>query len=35
MLDDGIGFRLVPWNPVLEQRVGCKVTAILRGTTTT
>ncbi len=22
MIDDGIGFRLVPWRPVIEQRLG-------------
>ncbi|MGZ9035001.1 MAG: DUF3363 domain-containing protein [Rhodospirillales bacterium] len=22
MLDDGVGFSLVPWKPVLEQRLG-------------
>lgn len=31
MLDDGMGFRLVPWRPVLEQRLGQHVSAIVRG----
>jgi hypothetical protein len=22
MLDDGMGFSLVPWKPVIEQRLG-------------
>ncbi len=22
MLDDGVGFSLVPWKPVIEQRLG-------------
>ena len=31
MLDDGLGFRLVPWRPVLEQRIGQQLSATLRG----
>jgi hypothetical protein len=31
MLDDGLGFSLVPWRPVLEQRMGQQLTATLRG----
>ena len=31
MLDDGLGFSLVPWRPVLEQRIGQQLTATLRG----
>ncbi|MBA3773590.1 MAG: relaxase/mobilization nuclease and DUF3363 domain-containing protein [Ramlibacter sp.] len=31
MLDDGIGFSLVPWRPVVEQRLGQSMTAIVRG----
>jgi hypothetical protein len=27
LLDDGLGFSLVPWRPVLEQRLGQSVTA--------
>lgn len=30
MLDDGVGFSLVPWNSALEQRVGRTVTAMVR-----
>ncbi|MBE7417395.1 MAG: relaxase/mobilization nuclease and DUF3363 domain-containing protein [Ideonella sp.] len=30
MLEDGLGFSLVPWNSALEQRVGRTVTAIVR-----
>jgi len=31
MLDDGLGFSLVPWRPVLEQRIGQQVSATTRG----
>src|SRR5208282_1570573 len=31
MLDDGLGFSLVPWRPVLEQRIGQQLAAALRG----
>ena len=31
VLDDGIGFSLVPWKPVLEQRLGQAVSGVLRG----
>ena len=31
MLDDGVGFSLVPWRSVLESRVGRTVTAAMRG----
>lgn len=31
MLDDGVGFSLVPWRPVLESRLGHPVTATVRG----
>ena len=31
MLDDGIGFSLVPWRPVIEQRLGQQITATVRG----
>ena len=31
MLDDGMGFSLVPWKPVIEQRLGQKMTAVIRG----
>ena len=31
MLDDGVGFSLVPWKPVLEQRLGQSVSGIMRG----
>ena len=31
MLDDGIGFSLVPWKPVLEHRLGQTVSGVLRG----
>jgi type IV secretory pathway VirD2 relaxase len=32
MLDDGLGFSLVPWRPVIEQRLGQQLTATVRGT---
>ncbi|OYW24924.1 MAG: conjugal transfer protein, partial [Hydrogenophilales bacterium 12-63-5] len=35
MLDDGTGFSLVPWRPVVEQRLGQQVSAIVRGTSVT
>jgi len=31
MLDDGVGFSLVPWKPVIEQRLGQQVAATVRG----
>lgn len=31
MLDDGMGFSLVPWKPVIEQRLGKQVAATVRG----
>ena len=31
MLDDGLGFRLVPWKPVIEQRLGQQIVATVRG----
>ncbi len=31
MLDSGIGFSLVPWKPVIEQRLGKTMTAVIRG----
>ncbi|MFA5676990.1 MAG: relaxase/mobilization nuclease and DUF3363 domain-containing protein [Pseudomonas sp.] len=31
MLDDGMGFSLVPWKPVIEQRLGQQLTATIRG----
>ena len=29
MLDDGFGFRLVPWRPALEQRLGQQVAGVM------
>ncbi len=31
MLDDGVGFSLVPWRPVIEKRLGQEVSAIIDG----
>ncbi|WP_323026581.1 relaxase/mobilization nuclease and DUF3363 domain-containing protein, partial [Castellaniella sp.] len=31
MLDDGMGFSLVPWRPVIEQRLGQHIAAVVRG----
>ena len=31
MLDDGMGFSLVPWRPVIEQRLGRQLAAKVRG----
>ena len=33
MLDDSLGFRLVPWKPVIEQWLGQNMTAVVRGDT--
>ena len=35
MLDDGMGFSLVPWRPVVEQRLGQQMSAIVHGTSVT
>ncbi|WP_298433488.1 DUF3363 domain-containing protein, partial [Ottowia sp.] len=29
MLDDGMGFSLVPWKPVIEQRIGQQLAATI------
>ena len=31
MLNDGLGFCLVPWKPVIEQQLGKQVAATVRG----
>jgi hypothetical protein len=31
MLDDGAGFALVPWRPVLEKKLGQTITGVLHG----
>ncbi|WP_134300641.1 relaxase/mobilization nuclease domain-containing protein [Pseudomonas aeruginosa] len=31
MLDDGLGFSLVPWRPVIQQRLGQQISAMVRG----
>ncbi|MCY1559938.1 hypothetical protein D9M68_970240 [compost metagenome] len=31
MLDDGMEFSLVPWRPVIEQRLGQQIAATVRG----
>ena len=30
MIDDGIGFQLVPWQPLLEKRIGQHITGFIR-----
>jgi Protein of unknown function (DUF3363) len=30
MIDDGIGFQLVPWQPVLDKRIGQHISGIVR-----
>ncbi|MEZ5635571.1 MAG: DUF3363 domain-containing protein [Burkholderiaceae bacterium] len=35
MLDDGMGFQLVPWKPVIEQRLGQQLSAVIRGSSVT
>lgn len=31
MLDDGMGFSLVPWRPVIKPRLGKQLSATVRG----
>ena len=31
MLEDGLGFHLVPWRPVLDKRIGQHLSAVVRG----
>ena len=31
MLDDGVGFSLVPWRPVIDKRLGQSLSATIRG----
>jgi hypothetical protein len=31
MLDDGLGFTLVPWRPVIEKRIGQSMSAVVNG----
>ncbi|OLU13217.1 type VI secretion protein [Pseudomonas sp. PA1(2017)] len=31
LLDDGIGFSLVPWKPVIERKLGQSVSAVIQG----
>lgn len=31
MLDDGVGFSLVPWRPFIDKRLGQSVSAVVRG----
>ncbi|MFI8980807.1 DUF3363 domain-containing protein [Ectopseudomonas khazarica] len=31
LLDDGIGFNLVPWKPVIEQKLGQSLSAVIQG----
>lgn len=35
VLDDSLGFSLVPWKPVIEQLLGQRMTAIVRGSSVT
>jgi hypothetical protein len=30
MIEDGIDLRLVPWQPVLDRRIGQRIAAIMR-----
>jgi type IV secretory pathway VirD2 relaxase len=32
MIDDGLGFSLVPWRPVIEKEMGREVIGVMRGT---
>jgi hypothetical protein len=29
MIDDGLGFQLVPWRPALEQQLGRQVSGVM------
>jgi hypothetical protein len=31
MLDDGVGFSLLPWRPVIEKRIGQQLSAVVQG----
>jgi hypothetical protein len=31
MIEDGLGFSLVPWQSILDQRIGRHITGIMRG----
>jgi hypothetical protein len=31
MIDNGLGFSLVPWRPVLENKIGREVMGMMRG----
>ena len=31
MIDDGFGFSLVPWRPVIEREIGREVMGVMRG----
>jgi type IV secretory pathway VirD2 relaxase len=31
MIDDGLGFSLVPWRPMLQKNIGCEVMGVMRG----
>jgi len=31
MIDDGLGFSLLPWQPVLDQRIGQYIASVVRG----
>jgi type IV secretory pathway VirD2 relaxase len=31
MIDDGLGFSLVPWQPVLDQRIGQHIAGVIHG----
>ena len=35
MLDDGMGFSLVPWRPVIEKRIGMSLSAVVRSSSVT
>jgi hypothetical protein len=30
MIENGLGFQLVPWQPILEKRIGQHITALQR-----
>jgi hypothetical protein len=32
MIDDGLGFSLVPWRPIIEKEIGREVVGVMRRT---
>jgi hypothetical protein len=32
MMEDGLGFQLVPWQPILEKQIGKHISGVMRYT---